>query len=208
MTYQIGQKFTYRPSPMIVMAGSQTWFGLRGNPQCEGKAKAWLKRHVDRSYSFFPVTKARKKMPRTSIGWVDYERRYLPGYLFARFPGEPIWNRLFDQCPFIFDVIRYTERPDTPAIIDPRSLDALHAMRSLDEENKAKAAARRTVRRGDKVNFNIAGKDYQVVEVMEIKGTLGKVKVNLLGRDEMWVDVGDMTKVVDGQSASENQKPE
>lgn len=191
----IGDVLPWNPLPPVCEGGKPLWFGPRVIPQAEPLAVEWLRRHVDGAYSFYPVTVARKPV-RGAVKFVNYERRYLPGYVFTRFRGEPQWHRLFERCPFIHDVIRY--RDGRPAAIDPRSLGKLHAMRSRDQEITELRRASRTIRKGDRVRFEVGGIDHDDIEVIEIKGPTAKVRLGLLGRGEIEVPIDAMEKCCNG----------
>ena len=190
---RIGDSMPVAGVPGLYLPGQPAWFGLKVLPQAETKAENWLKRHVPNCYAFHPVTKARRKLPRGRVRWVEYERRYLPGYAFARFPGDPVWHRLFDRCPFIHDVIRYHD--GTPARLNPNDLTRLHAMRSVDEDNTSRKRYARTIRKGDRVNLNLAGHAFENIEVVSLDGVFGMVRIGLLGKGEVKVSLEQMEKI-------------
>lgn len=195
MKYQdlkIGDALPFDEQKPIIHKGRAQWFGLKCVPKAESHLKAWLA--IRGIYAFYPVTKARRRIPRSRVKFVEYERRYLPGYVFARFDGEPVWNRFFDQCPFAHDVIRY-QLSGQPGPLNPVDLAKLHAMRSVDEARQESAKQARTIRKGDRVRFFFSGIEFENVEVLEISGMFGKVKLGLLGKDEIKVSLHDMQKM-------------
>jgi len=178
MMYQVGQ--TFGPDVAIseralFMDGQPRWHGLFVPPQREAKAEAWLERRG--VYSFHPVTyrtvKVRGVSKRT-------ESRYLPGYVFARFPGPAIWHRIM-ASQFIADAIRMSS--GHPAILAHDDLANIHAMRSVDqaaEEARKKAA---TIHRGDKVRMMSGIFEGSEVEVLSLLGGRVMIRMSLFGSE-------------------------
>lgn len=150
--------------------GPSQWYGLLTTPQGEERAQAMLE-HAN-VYSFFPVTKA-KRLRRGKR--VDVKRRYLPGYLFARFPGTPRWHRVLAQ-PFIRDVIR--RQDGWPAPIAASTLDRIYAMRDTIEERDRAA---RTFRKGERARILEGSLEGEIVEFVEVRGSMGVFSLGLLG---------------------------
>lgn len=125
------------------------WYALRVQPQREDQAEAWLARRG--VYAFHPVLE-RKVVCRGILR--VYDRRYLPGYVFARFPGIPIIHRVM-ACAFITGAL--TLQSGAWGVLDRERLAAIHAMRKIDLETKAalqkRRAQRRLLSRGDRVMF-------------------------------------------------------
>ena len=170
----------YTPDP------TPHWFALMVNPQREIAARKWLDRRG--VYSFFPVKKERRHIRNA---WVERESRYLPGYLFARFPGAPKWFMIFDS-PFIHNAIRASN--GYPGRIDPDSLQAIRAMASVDHEIEARWHIATRPQKGDRVRIKsgaFAGYETEVVEIVH-----GKVRLplRLLGHG-VAVDIGNVEKV-------------
>jgi transcription antitermination factor NusG len=159
----------------LIRPGEHRWYALTTAPQRESAAKMWLERYG--VVSFYPVVEG-KKWRRNRM--VPFQRRYIPGYLFAQFPGEPIWHILLSS-PFVRDVLR--RHDGTPGILHPDTLDRLHAMRAMDGELEAKRAARRLIRKGDRVRLLSGPFEGQEVEVVEVDTAAGRAKfpIKLLG---------------------------
>lgn len=148
------------------------WYALIARPQKEAAARAWLDRHG--VVSFYPVTDARK-MRRGKP--VHYERKYLPGYLFAQFPGEPVWHVLL-ASPFVHDVIRLHN--GTPGILHPDTLQRLHAMRQMDQEIEVKRRYRKMIRVGDRAKVRSGPFEGFEVETVEVDAASGKGKFAIM----------------------------
>ena len=136
-------------------------------------------------FAFHPVTR-RKVRVRGVLRQVC--SRYLPGYVFARFPGDPLAYRVLGS-PFLSDALR---RADGQwGVLGVASLRALYGMRRVDEaaetaRAKARKAARaaRQLRPGGHALFTggvFAGAPCQVVEVNSVTGA--KVRLQLYGRE-------------------------
>lgn len=171
----------YTPAPA-------RWHALMTLPQAEAKTEAWLKaRGV---YSFHPVTRRVVTIRGKAVSRVS---RYLPGYVFARFPGEMVWHRVH-ACAHVHDCIRMAS--GQPGILRPDDLTALHAMRDRDDEAREAQRHAAMIRRGDKVRI-LSGlwQDSAPTEVVEI-GENGKAKVRLVmfGAERL-VEV-DMTAMI------------
>jgi transcription antitermination factor NusG len=175
------------------LAGSPRWHCLLVRPQAEAKCEAWLARHA--VYAFHPV-RARTITVRGATRRI--ESRYLPGYVFARFGGPVIWHRVLGG-QFVTDAIRH-EASRQPAALHPADLDALHAMRSVEDEAEARAANRRRAMRmfgqGDRVRVRsglFAGHDGEVVCLGDERVS---VRLRLLGREtDLSVGADDVDKL-------------
>lgn len=174
----------------IFTADTPRWHALMTQPQAETKAEAWLK--ACGVYSFHPVTRRVVTIRGKAVSRVS---RYLPGYVFARFPGEMIWHRVH-TCTHIHDCIRMAS--GQPGILRPDDLTALHAMRDRDDEAMEAQRHAAMIRRGDKVRI-LSGlwQENAPTEVVEI-GSHGKAKVRLImfGAERLAeVDMTAMIKV-------------
>lgn len=118
--------------------GPARWFALRVRPQREINAERWLaNRGV---YAFHPV-RGRRVVRRGRV--IEASRCYLPGYVFARFPGWPVAHRVTDG-PFVTGAV---SRADGEwGALDPRDLAAIHRMRAVDDDIEARRALRRMPR--------------------------------------------------------------
>lgn len=191
MKYQIGQVLEASIDQRALFTdGAPRWHGLTVPPQHEAKAEAWLK--VRGVYSFHPVTHRTVTIRGKKI---RRESRYLPGYVFARFPGEAIWHRVL-ETPFITDAIRLFS--GHPAFLKPKDLVDLHDMRSRDEAAEAKARHARTIHAGDRVRLTgilsgiVPGDD---VEVLTITNGRAKVRITMFGGEvDAEVSVSDLRK--------------
>lgn len=182
LSLSVGDAVTLdRTTGAIVTPGPSRWYALRVAPQREDQAEAWLR--LRGVYAFHPVLMRRV----TRAGKVrDYARRYLPGYVFARFRGEPRAHLVL-ACPFITGALCRSD--GAWGVLEPQKLAAIHAMRKLDAEGeaarKAKAAQRRAAslaRPGEAAMFTggaFAGARCEVVEINADGGAT--VRMSLFG---------------------------
>lgn len=187
-TLTIGEVVGAAPSQRgLCLSGAPRWYALTVAPQREAQAEHWLK--VRGVYSFYPVIRCKSRVR----GVVrDYDRRYLPGLLFARFKGEPLPHEVL-ACPLITGAICRGDRQW--GVLDTGSLKGLHSMRRIDiaakvsvAAEKARQRADRAMAQGDKALFRsgpFAGFECEVVEVQAAGGAV--VALRLFGRETMIV---------------------
>lgn len=163
----------------IFWPGVVRWYALRVPPQREDQAEAWLKRRG--VYAFHPVL--RRNVVRYGVTH-EQARRYLPGYVFARFPGQPR-EHMVVASPFILGALCRSD--GFWGILRPQGLRAIYAMRKIDQAEEASRAERKRaglLRVGDQALF-MAGPfaDFpcEVIEVMAGGGA--KVRLQLFGRE-------------------------
>lgn len=182
LSLSVGDSVSLGHAPAaLVSPGPARWYALRVTPQREDQAEAWLR--LRGVYAFHPVLMRRV----TRAGKVrDYARRYLPGYVFARFRGEPRAHLVLN-CPFITGALCRSD--GDWGVLEPQKLTAIHAMRKLDAEGevarKVKAAQRRAAslaRPGEAAMFTggaFAGARCEVVELNADGGAT--VRMSLFG---------------------------
>jgi transcription antitermination factor NusG len=162
---------------VIVAPGEARWHCLIVYPQREAPTRLWLGEHGVEA--FYPVTITKARYRGRDISRV---RRYLPGYVFAEFPGEPIWWRILgDDRRNVRDVLRMND--GEPGRLHPDTLTQLQAMREVDEEIEELKRAARTIRKGDKVRIKVGEMVDWEVEIVDIKGPKGVFHVKLFGAD-------------------------
>lgn len=155
--------------------GDPRWHALITIPQREDAAEAMLARHE--VYAFHPVTtrtatiRGKRKTVRS---------RYLPGYVFARFPGPVIWHKLF-ASPLLADAVRHSS--GWPAILMPADLERLHAMRAMDEAEMERQRQAKIIRRGDRVRILSGVFEGEEVEVLDLAGGHVRVRMCILGTE-------------------------
>lgn len=158
----------------LFVPGAPRWVALIVRLQREDAAEAWLQRRG--VYGFHPVIE-RRVVVRGAARVV--RRRYLPGFVFARFPGVPVLHRVFGG-PFVVGGLR--DASGALGVLDPASIRGLHAMRAVDvaldearaeAARKARAAAR--VRAGDSALFRAGPFAGQPCEVVSVGGDGGVV---------------------------------
>lgn len=193
--YRIGQVIEGGQAVGIFGDGAPRWHGLIVNPMREDQAEDWLK--LRGVYGFHPVRVRVKKIHGASRRIVS---RYLPGYVFARFPGQIVAHRVIGT-PFIRDMIRLAD--GRPAALDPHDLRALHAMRDVDEETRQAEAERRRaerdrsrVRKGDMAILLTGVMAGHHVEVLELRAGRARFNIRMFGADiPAEVDAGELQKV-------------
>lgn len=182
VTYELGQCFPPPPARGIVRGGPARWHALIVYPQREDAAKAWLGRFdVD---AFFPVEEVfRWKFNRM----MRATRKYVPGYLFAHFAGQPLWHRILDHEAgsdrrLIRDVIRMSDGV-TPGVLHPETLVRLEGMRDVHREIETRKQVRRALRIGDVARLNSGAYVGSEVEIVRIDTTRGvaKFEIKLIG---------------------------
>jgi transcription antitermination factor NusG len=160
-------------APDLFIPGPARWYGLIVAPQREAASVGWLSRRG--AYGFYPV---RHRIVTRRGKPVRIESRYLPGYVFARFPGWIVWHRV-QESPLITDAIRLAS--GEPATLDPGDLKCIHAMRHRDEtEDRARAEAAR-FRRGDKARIMSGVLAGQEVEIGEIRSGSAVLRIAMFG---------------------------
>lgn len=177
------------PCSLVYAPDLPRWHAVMVKPQKEAAAQAWLDRCG--VYSFYPVT--------TRTIMVRHKRkqivsRYLPGYLFARFPGIPIVHKVMARDLLIRDFMRL--RDGRIGILAPDDLEALHAMRAMDEEAKERIRQAALIRTGDKVRILSGILDGLDSEVVEIRGATAVVRLTMFGGERTAdVDIAKLGKV-------------
>ncbi|WP_323041133.1 transcription termination/antitermination protein NusG [Gemmobacter sp.] len=130
-----------RTTGAIVTPGPSRWYALRVAPQREDQAEAWLR--LRGVYAFHPVLMRRVRRH----GVVrEIQRRYLPGYVFARFKGEPRAHLVL-TCPFITGALSRAD--GSWGVLEPQKLAAIHAMRKVDADGRIASQVRAAQRRAD-----------------------------------------------------------
>lgn len=170
-------------------AGHPRWHGLMVRPQREAATVAWLE--LRGVYAFYPVT-AKRRIVRGKP--LEYESKYLPGYVFARFPGRAIINRVM-ACPFISGAL--TVESGAWGIIRPLDMRKLHAMRSTDAQQQEQKAQAAKIQKGDRVKV-LEGlwQEGQTVEVIEVRAGKARFKIHMFGADiEAEADVDRLRKI-------------
>lgn len=178
-------------SAAIFDRGESAWYALLCRPQQERHAESWLAaRGV---YAFHPVTSRRTRV-RGRLR--EYERRYLPGYVFTRVDGIPIPHRVLTS-PFLTGALCRSD--GQWGVLGPKRLAALHEMRARDlrqederQEQKRRAAAARRVRAGERALFRAGPFEGLPCEVVEIDTAGGvKVRFDLFGRENSVTTTGE-----------------
>jgi len=168
--------------PPIFVPGRRKWFALRVRPQREDEAGKWLS--LRGVYAFHPVL-PRRVMVKGKVR--EYQRRYLPGYVFACFKGWPIVHAVRD-CPFITGALSHSS--GEWGVLDPKDLPAIHAMRKVDaagrKARRDELVQRRRklrLREGDQVLFASGPFVEMKGELVELVADGGaRIQIQLFGR--------------------------
>ena len=193
--YRIGQVFEATMLNGVFEDGDPRWHALIVAPMREQHAEGWLRaRGV---YSFHPVRVRHKKVRGKARRIVS---RYLPGYVFALFPGRIIAHRVVGT-PFITDMVRMAN--GEPGRLAPKDLRALHAMREVDEQTQEAEARQRQkikdqsrLRRGDRAVLLTGVMAGQTVEVLDLTAGRAKFSIRMFGGDiPAEADVGELQRV-------------
>lgn len=183
----------------IVTPGPARWYALRVAPQREDEAEAWLR--LRGVYGFHPVLMRRAVRHGRRR---EYARRYLPGYVFARFRGEPVVHRVL-ACPFILGAL--CRSGGVWGVLEPARLRQIHAMRRVDAEARARRLAqlrhrqaRAQAQAGGAALFvggAFAGARCEVVEIAADGGAM--VRMRLFGGDVLvTAQAGDLVGLHEG----------
>lgn len=185
----------------IFNPGLRRWYCLRVPPQGERKAKQWLAaRDV---HSFYPV----EERTRYRLGrQVKHERVYIPGYVFADFHGDPVWQSIIGEIVddaqrfrplvrLITGVICYAGT-SIPAWLDPAALTKLQRMASTAEMIEDKRRRGMTLRKGDRVRIRDGVLEGSIVEIIDLKATTGVFHLPLLGLADQEIEIDRLEKVV------------
>jgi transcription antitermination factor NusG len=177
---------------VLFAPGARRWYALRVAPQSEDRVEGWLARRG--VYAFHPVL-IRRVRQRGHLR--EVARRYLPGYVFAAFPGAPVVHRVCAHR----DVLGAICRGDGQwGALDPEGLRAIHKMRAIDRQHLDALRAERIRRRqamalrpGDNALFRAGPLAGQACEVIEIPAQGGaRVRLRMFS--------GDVVTRVDPQS--------
>lgn len=199
MHYRLGEIEHHDPEqwgrrPIFERHGEARWHALVTQAQREDEAEQWL--HLRGVYAFHPI---RRKATRLRGKVIERKKRYLPGYVFAHFPGPAIRHRVLD-CPFIASAV--TMQSGEWGILRPADLRKLYAMRDLDRAQEADRRAERKrarrIRPGDRVRI-LSGLWYegQETEVIDVQGGMAVVRVHMLGGERAaTADVAKLRKIV------------
>ena len=164
------------------------WYALIVPPQREGQAVAYLERMG--VYAFFPV---KRKVSVIRGKRISRDSRYLPGYVFARFPGRPIWHKVFASA-FISDAIRLRSTGE-PGILRASDLAGIQAMAPRDEAKEAAHKRAKAIRPGDRAVVMGGILEGREIEVSEIRAGRAVFRVTMFGSDrEAEVDAGLLRK--------------
>jgi transcription antitermination factor NusG len=177
--FRIGDVVPHDPLA-VARPGAPRWHALIVSPQREHL----VVRLLDRLgvSAFYPVT---ERVSRRRGKRVVYTSRFLPGYVFARFPGPVCWHVL-NRIDDVRDMVRV--RDGRPAVLRPDDLDALYALRARDQaeiEDEARArAARRAAlraRAGGRARIRSGAYAGKVVDVLEVDGARSRIVLPLFG---------------------------
>lgn len=159
----------------IYTDGTPRWHCLTVPPMREKAAEMWLARHG--VMAFHPV-RARYQTLRGHKRRIV--TRYLPGYVFARFPGPVIWHEL-QACSFIANAIRM--QSGEIASLAECDLRVLQSMADVDEAERDRREMAKRIQPGDRVRIMEGAMEGQEVEVLKLKAGRAVFSIRLFGSD-------------------------
>ena len=111
-SFAIGQRVPLDYPRRIVGAECDPeWFILCTVPQKEEGAKAWLEKNGVAEV-WWPTEPGWRFVPRSKRRKVPIQRRIAPGYVFAQFDREPVWDVIRDHGKaFVTGVVGREDRP-------------------------------------------------------------------------------------------------
>lgn len=175
---KIGQLEPWTPAAPLWIPGPPRWHALRCAPLREEAAAKHLRDEGIRE-AFYPVRTRRVTVRGRSL---DRRTKFLPGYVFALFPGEPVWHRIIEGDPrrLIRGVLCRTN--GEAGILHPSDLRDLRAMADRDEREEQAARERARLKPGDVIRLGILDADAEVVAL----ATYGaQVQLRLFGSDRI-----------------------
>lgn len=159
--------------PPLYVEGTPAWHCLRVMPQREDDCEAWLDRRG--VYAFHPVTVRYQTHKGQRIKRVS---RFIPGYVFARFPGRINWHAVH-ASPLVADAIRM--RDGRIACLMESDLTALRAMSDREQRERERRAAAQMIRKGDRVRLASGPFEGSEVEVLSLKAGRATFSLHMFG---------------------------
>lgn len=185
---KVGDEVEPAPKRAMVKTGRPRWHVFVVQPMSEDSVRAWFARRGIEAW--FPTEQAWRRVPRARRKRVPYERRLVPGYVFARFDGEPVWSEV-RKCRWLRRVVGCDGRPA------PVSDDAMAEMARvpwrLEAMRKAAEEARRIVP-GDRALIRDGAMAGWVVEVREVHAGIARLVVPILGNRVTQISVERLDK--------------
>lgn len=167
------------------------WFAFLTVPQREASAKAWLEiRDID---AWFPTREAVRTIPRGPRRKVAYQARVVPGYVFGRFTGLPQWDVLKDS-PYLAGVVAMG---DTPAAITDEDMSLMSQVPERLAEMHRIAVEAKRVRAGRPARVLRGVYEGWTLDVSAVDGGVAWLKMTLLGKDAVKVDLDDLEGIPD-----------
>lgn len=176
LTYVLGQRVALDRPPgerAITGVGDPRCHALIVRPQTEDSVEDWLASHgID---GWHPVE---KRLVVVRGRRVTRTRRYLPGYVFAEFPGPVIWHRVFERG-LVVDVVRM--RSGRAGRLSPADLVALRQMRSIDAAAQARIEQARRFNVGDSVRIAAGPLEGEECEIVALGHGEAIVSLRMFG---------------------------
>lgn len=168
--------------------GPEHWHCLRVMPQREDDCEAWLDRRG--VYAFHPVTVRYETHKGQRIKRVS---RFIPGYVFARFPGLIAWH-VVKASPFVADAIRM--RDGRIATLAECDLTALRAMSDREQRERERRAAAQLIRLGDRATIASGPFEGADVEILSIKAGRATISIRMFSGIPVEVALENLVKAV------------
>lgn len=206
MAYSIGDVLPLerRPGLFGALFTVPWWFVLKTHPVKEPDACSWLGRHGVEAW--FPVESVWRRKPGSKRYRILVEKKVAPGYVFALFPGEPYWDRLFEAYPGRLYVRSAVSVGGMPARISNAQVAQMALVperlrlekERLEAERLAREAAEAEARRvyaGQKARVIGGAFEGHLVDVTQVGDAMARILTPLFGGLEAEIDVALLRRV-------------
>lgn len=185
---RIGDKVAAVPREALTQAGTPRWHVFVVEPMREAGVRAWFEwRGLE---AWYPTETAWRRVARGPRAKVAYERRLVPGYVFVRFEGAPVWSAV-RRCRWLRRVVGRDGRP--AAVSDAGMAEMARVPQRLEAMRRAAQEARR-IGPGDRARIRDGAMAGWVVEVSEVHAGIARFVVPLLGERRCDMEVGRLEK--------------
>lgn len=175
-----------QPSHLIsTLYDRPRWFILRTTRQ--QWVRSWLERHGIEAW--YPVETRWRKVPGQRKS-VPVERPIVAGYVFANFPGKPLWHEIKHRAAG--KVIGVVSNGVTPREFTDAELMQMRSVPDRLSEARTAAEEAKRIRAGDKALHPALG----AVRVSGVDGRLAKFIAPMFGGErEVVANVVDLEKI-------------
>lgn len=195
--YQTGQFYPLERSVGVFEKDAPDlggWFALRSRPNQMGSAVAFLlKNGVE---AWFPTKRIYQRHRFRTGQRIIRDVPLAPGYVFAKFPGMPFWDRLFDAYPGKLYLGGVVGLDGVPKVIHEREMAEMAQLPTRLEEARTAQADARRVRQGDRATVVSGPFAGWVVDVADVTGGMADLVIPLLGARRVAASVESLERVV------------